>query len=99
MAAGDDRLDRLIAQVEELMRSNVALAKELRALREENADLRRQLGAARGVHVHQPYANVVQPSGQEALPMPVVERVDGDVFMAVADADVSVGSGAPSRDV
>ena len=51
----EDRLMALSSQVAELLQ-------ELRDLRRENADLRRQLAVASGVTQHQPYA----------LPTPVV---------------------------
>ena len=98
-AGMDDKLDRLIAQVEELSRANAAMAQELRALREENADLRRQLGAARGVHVHQPYATTVQPMEQVVSGPMVPVLVDQDVLMAASDAVPAVSLGAPSPNV
>ena len=91
----DDRLDRLLAQVEELNRSNNALAAELRALRQENADLQRQLCAARGVQVHQPYAIAGQPT---TLLAPVSSSGDDDVLMA-ADAKRAGTLGALSPNV
>ena len=94
--AVDDRLDRLIAQVEELTRSNAAMAVELRALRQENTDLRRQLGAARGVHVHQPYA-VAEPVPVLGIQPPLVS--EDDVIMTAADADRAAVVGASGPNV
>ena len=48
------QLSALTAQVSELL-------EEMRALRRENADLRRQLAAAQGVQQHQPYAISTAP--------------------------------------
>ena len=96
LASVDERLDRLLAQVEELTRSNGAMAAELRALRQENADIRQQLGAARGVQVHQPYAI----AGPLTMPMALVpSSSDGDVLMAVAEADRAGVPGALSSNV
>ena len=51
----DDRLDRLLAEVQELNRQNSAMLAELADLRRENQSLRQQLVASRG-SVHTPYA-------------------------------------------
>jgi hypothetical protein len=58
----DARLSALSAQVGELLH-------ELRALRQENSELRRQLAVAQGVHQHQPYA-LPPPLPLAPLPTP-----------------------------
>ena len=76
------------------------LAQELREVRRENAELRRQLDAYRGVQQHQPYAVSLPP-----LPLPPVftpvrpvgpsrTRTAGDLSPAGGDEGLHPGSGA-----
>ena len=58
----DDRLDRLLAQVEELTRQNAAMLVEMGRLREEKVSLRREYSAWRS-WAHQPYASGGVSSG------------------------------------
>jgi hypothetical protein len=80
-----------VQQVEALRRQNDAVLAEMRELRQENADLRRQLAEARGVGVNMPYAvsstwaPPPAPSSSLALPQPMI--VEGDVPMAASDPD------------
>lgn len=90
-SAVEDRLDRLIGQVEELTRANAAMALELRALRHENATLRSQLQTSQGVHVHQPYATTTpSPMGLPSL-LPPLPPAEDDVLMV--DSTVTAPSG------
>jgi hypothetical protein len=80
-----------VQQVEALRRQNDAVLAEMRELRQENADLRRQLAEARGVGVNMPYAvsstwaPLPAPSPARALPQPMI--VEDDVPMPSSDPD------------
>ena len=79
----DDRLDQVLAQLAMLTRQNAAMAEEMRDLRRDNSLLRRQLDEARGIRVHQPYA---QPRS-----LPTTVDVDsGDVTMEAAVSEPEI---------
>ena len=50
-------------QMEDLSRQNAALLEEVRDLRRENTQLRRELDQARGRHAHEPYMGRTEPNG------------------------------------
>jgi hypothetical protein len=80
-----------VQQVEALRRQNDAMLAEMRALRQENVDLRRQLAEARGVGVNMPYAVSSSwappptPSPSLVLRQPMV--VEDDIPMPSSDPD------------
>jgi hypothetical protein len=79
--------------MQEMSRQNAALLEEVRDLRRENTQLRRELDAARGRQVHEPYvpggmaAAAVSGDGRPASP---AGRV-GDILM-------DLNSPGPERD-
>jgi serine phosphatase RsbU (regulator of sigma subunit) len=66
----EQKVDRLIEQMAELGRQNAALIAEVQELRRENERLRRELDAAGGRRVHEPYTGA---SGE----IPAVSSVTG----------------------
>jgi hypothetical protein len=84
-------LATLVQQVAALGRQNEQMLAEVRELRQENADLRRQLAEARGVGIHMPYAVSSSwapppaPTRVQSLPQPM--PVEDDVTMQPANPD------------
>ena len=93
------QLSALTAQVSELL-------EEMRALRRENADLRRQLAFAQGVQQHQPYAISTAPfvpirpysaegpgpAGRTRTAGELSPEPSSDVVANTADSDVVMSS-------
>jgi hypothetical protein len=82
---GEAQLTALTAQVGQLL-------EEMRCLRRENAELRRQLEAARGVHQHQPYALSPLPPVPAFSPLrpavPVRTRMAGELTPEPSDPNI-----------
>ena len=92
-----DRLDRLMAQMEELCRQNAALLQEIGHLRWENVDLRRQLAEACRSHQHQPYAAPLTPPRPPAPHQGTPSSPVNDFAMAGTEDAQSSGSPDPKR--
>ena len=62
----EQKVDLLVQQMAELSRQNSALLEEVRELRRENDRLRREVDAAAGRRVHEPYSGVAAAVGAAA---------------------------------
>ena len=81
-------MDRILAQLEDVSRQNTALLEELRLLRTENADLRRQLATVRG-SAH-PLATPAAPSPSQTIPPAVRGNLSPIVDVAMAGTEDAV---------
>jgi hypothetical protein len=75
-----DVLASLAAQMAVLSRQNEEMLAELRLLRRENDDLRRQLADARGIGVNMPYSVSARWAPPSGLPSPVAPAVEDTVM-------------------
>jgi hypothetical protein len=104
----------LEAQLAALTAQMGQMLQEIRELRKENAELRRQVEAARGLQQHQPYAAPTLPplpppsfSPLRSSPVPMAKTRTatelsperGDLPLAGADGDVGMGSPAVDADL